>query len=177
MPAPDKSIFREKPPTGRGHRDPLSRLPSGHLIRGLRTTEPSKKDGSSSWCRGVAREKGVRKLVSVALVSVAARYGASEALLSVIMVFCRLYAPSLHPCKEEGRKGGAHTREAWQNATRTQAYKGRNLIPFFHPPLALSLNSSYAVCSPSLVYSFALSSPDSSVAVFLSPGRVTTTRS
>lgn len=85
------------------------------------------------------------------------------------MVFCRLpYAPSLHPCKEEGRKGGAHTRETWQNATRTQAYKGRNLIPFFHPLLSLSLDSSYAVCSPSLVYSFTLSSPDSSVAVFLS---------
>lgn len=111
-----------------------------------------------SRCR--AWERGAKaRLVSAA----AARYGASEVLLSVIMVFCRLpYAPS---CKEEGRKGGAHTRETWRNATRTQAYKGRNLIPFFHPLLSLSLD---AVCSPSLVYSFALSSPDSSVAVFLS---------
>lgn len=55
----------EKPPTGH---DRLlgtlsSRRPSRHFIRGLRTTEPSKKDRAFSWCRGVAREKGVRKLV------------------------------------------------------------------------------------------------------------------
>lgn len=93
----------------------------------------------------------------------------------MIMVFCRLYAPSLHPCKEEGRKGGAHTREAWRNATRTQAYKGRNLIPFFHPlpsrsfSFALSPDSSYMqLRSPSHVHPSALSSLDSDVAVFLS---------
>lgn len=81
-----------------------------HLCRSSRTPDPRttepfvKRSGASSWCRGVAAwERGAK----ARLVSVAARHGAFEALLLMIMVFYRLLLLCI-PCKEmRGRKRGA----------------------------------------------------------------------
>lgn len=118
-----------------------------------------------SRCR--AWERGAKaRLVSVAA---AARYGASEALLSVIMVFCRLYAPSLHPCKyrKEGKKARTHGRHGGtQRGLKPIKVETwfRFSIPSFTPDSSYARESALSLSR----YSFALSSPDSGVAVFLS---------
>lgn len=118
-----------------------------------------------SRCR--AWERGAKaRLVSVAA---AARYGASEALLSVIMVFCRLvcsFSASVQGGRKERRRahtGGTAERDGGRRPIKVETWF-RFSIPSSHSGFLV-----YAVRSPSPVYSFALSSPDYDVAVFLSP--------
>lgn len=111
-----------------------------------------------SRCR--AWERGAKaRLVSVAA---AARYGASESLLSVIMVFCRLYAPSLQRGRKE-RRQRAHTGGMARTRHERRPIKVETWFRFSIPS-SLSLRISRV---QSVSPSFVLSSPDSNVAVFL----------
>lgn len=129
-------------------RHPSLSRPSRHFIRGLRTTEPSKKDGASFRGVEVSRvRKGCESSSCLCSCCRCTLHGAFEALLLMIMVFCRLLLLCIRARREEGKEARTTDARKVHGRTATQAYKGRNLIPFFHPLLSLSLSGFFVLPS------------------------------
>lgn len=85
----------------------------------------------------------------------------------MIMVFCRLLLLCIRARREEGKEARTTDARKAHGRTATQAYKGRNLIPFFHPLLSLSL-SGFFVLPSSLSLRVPVPRLRVDVAVFLS---------